>query len=37
MLALSQMQGVVLGIPIVKVTMNVLIHAPDVPEVLSSF
>ena len=35
MLALSQMQAIVLGIPEVKVALNVLIHAPDVPEVLS--
>ncbi len=37
MLALSQMQAIVLGIPVVKVTLNVLIHAPEVPEVLSCF
>jgi hypothetical protein len=36
-LALSQMQAIVLGIPIVKVTLNVLVHAPQVPEILGSF
>jgi hypothetical protein len=30
MLALSQIQGVVIGIAMVKISMNVLIHAPHV-------